>query len=212
MFLLFWCLQHEKCWPFSPASPLYFVYSGWFQLQAGNRPWPWDTGVLLQTTADTGLQNPFVKTMFSAFWSLNYRYESMMKLRCEGVSPFLPGDLQLCSLKRSGWCTHAWECPCFAFSLGNSGQEVLQRKDNYFPPPLCFSSQKSGLNWKPVKQICLISSVKLSWSAPRCAVENWGKPEEGFVKMKKTRATKCTCVYVCVCAHRTKEKGELWSC
>lgn len=99
-----------------------------------------------------------------------------------------------------------------AFSLGNGGQEVLQRKDNYFPPPLCFSSQKSGLNWKPVKQIRLISSVKLSWSAPRRAVENWGKPEEGFVKMKKTRATKCTCVYVCVCAHRTKEKGELWSC
>lgn len=43
-----------------------------------------------------------------------------------------------------------------------------------FPWLLCVSSRGSGLNWKQVKQICLIGLVKLPWLPHCCAVEKWG--------------------------------------
>lgn len=78
-------------------------------------------------------------------------------------------------------------------SLDNGGPEVLWKKRCCFPRLLCISSQRSGLNWKQVKQISLIGRTKLSRLTPHCAVENWG---EGFVKMKKDQVARCACVTV----------------
>lgn len=81
------------------------------------------------------------------------------------MSPSLPCDLQGAAvISEAPRLVHTFENAHIlcTFVLDNGGQEVLQKKDNYFPLPLCISSQYSGLNWKPVKQIRFIGLVKLS--------------------------------------------------